>query len=1112
MSDLLIGRVFENCKLIKLLGEGGMGAVYQAQNQTIKGLEAAFKMMHPHLARQAEFRQLFFNEAEIITKLNHPNIVKIVNFGEQEDLIYIRMEYIPGEDLRERLRRLRTNNVWLSLSEIILLIQQICRSLHYAHQKGILHRDLKPSNIMLKMKPPELSNTKSLPYDPIIMDFGIAKLKEGLTSTGTEQIRGTKEYMSPEQANPTEREIDRRTDIYSLGVMLFELTTGQHPFPAKTLTEAIKMHCFDPPPDPTSININLPVKVERVIKKALEKDPDKRYQTAEEFANALSELELDDRTELSTPSGTSGVVSLETSFELKTPSGPYIKHNNFDVPQIVDTVLKKMFPGDHYKEISVRRQFNQGRSGAYVIEVRPIKKDITEETIGTITEEHSAIKIADLKIIQNEYLIYGRYVRNVLNKSVNLVEPIIELENPDNALDWGAARYSLVGGGTFEFISLRDYILTTEKEESIRQVQKRLLTTMSNMWTQDYKGGRNKEYFLKEYYNHLLPLDLLIVYQSLVDTPNQSYQLTSQEIWQDFEQGATVHLIKDQFIVVKIDNINHTITLKSPPQAAYIYSLRLKFETNQAMAPLAKKCGIGKPFPETVKGTVKETRESKFLAIAKEIGLASQWHQEIIDLSNTKFHNPYHFYHKIFDKRPDVRFGLVQGDFNLENILIELPGENIYIIDFADTRWDQVLHDFFRYETEIITKIIGEIISTKEIRSQDIPDIIYNFCEHLHQTTFGTKEKDLHSKLPEGLEKPFEILREHREASKSFLPPSLKQDKHILYYQGLVLYLIGALKFKTLNDPKDDREYSIPKQAAFYAAATFIKWAGIDLPVIDQPSPSLIQQIIKILSSRPKLTLSITITICSLLLVLPIIQPQLVSFLTSSKATPVAVISPTTENVITPTAGAADTPEPDETATAIAARETETATSIASTCNSLQMAFIPGAETIAPFCLDIHEVTNAAYRECVDKGPCTPPENIFSQNAESYYDNEEFNNHPVIQVTWTQAATYCESLGKRLPTAAEWDFVADQVQPVDNAKQDDTIAVKTNTQDVTSSDVFTQQIYDLIANVQEWVADDADQSGQKVIKGDSFMPNRENRAAAKIDTKAANLGFRCAIN
>jgi serine/threonine protein kinase len=317
MLEELVGQSLGHYQIVSLRGEGGMGAVFKGFDLTLQR-DVAIKVMHPHIARQPNFQERFLQEARVAAKLDHPSIVRVYDFGSAKSLLYIVMKYIPGDNLEQMLHDLRAQGKWVRINEAVQIIRQVALALDYAHQQGVLHRDIKPGNIMI-----EPVTSDDLPYRPVITDLGLAKLAEGgvVTTDGTSM--GTPAYMSPEQAlgQPT----DVRSDVYSLGVLLFELATGKLPFPIKTLTEAVRYHNTEAPPNPRSINQDIPLTLEQVILNAMEKNPIQRIPSAGALAKALEVLHTQP-TEITEPTVLGTAVSLITQYQqsLIEPRGPSI--------------------------------------------------------------------------------------------------------------------------------------------------------------------------------------------------------------------------------------------------------------------------------------------------------------------------------------------------------------------------------------------------------------------------------------------------------------------------------------------------------------------------------------------------------------------------------------------------------------------------------------------------------------------------------------------------------------------------------------------------------------------------------------------------------------------
>jgi serine/threonine protein kinase len=254
--------------LLGQLGQGGMATVYKAQHVELNRL-VALKVMHQALQEDPSFITRFQREAQIVSGLEHPHIVPIYDYQQHEGQPYLVMKLIEGETLKSRM-----NRGALSLDEILEVMTAVGSALTYAHKKGVLHRDIKPSNIVL--------DKENIPY---VTDFGLARIAAlGESTISADMLLGTPQYISPEQARGA-RNLDGRADIYSLGVVLYELIVGRVPFTGDTPYSIIHDHIYTPLPLPSAANPEIPRAVEAVLLKALAKDPDDRYATADDCIN-----------------------------------------------------------------------------------------------------------------------------------------------------------------------------------------------------------------------------------------------------------------------------------------------------------------------------------------------------------------------------------------------------------------------------------------------------------------------------------------------------------------------------------------------------------------------------------------------------------------------------------------------------------------------------------------------------------------------------------------------------------------------------------------------------------------------------------------------------------
>jgi len=261
-------------ELSALLGRGAMSEVYSAQDLTTAGT-VAVKMLPPELATQPESLLRFQREADALRQLNHPSIVRMISSGMSDGQHYLAMEWIDGETLLTRMNQTPP----LTVRESLVIIAEIASALDASHAAGIVHRDVKPSNILLRRTDQAVR--------AVLTDFGIVKLMNDKTLSSRESFVGTPYYVAPEQIT-TSTTIDHRADIYGLGLVAYQLLVGRHPF-KMSRAAVVFAHLNQPPPDPRSINPDLPISTSEALLKALAKSPNNRFNSAGAFAAALAD-------------------------------------------------------------------------------------------------------------------------------------------------------------------------------------------------------------------------------------------------------------------------------------------------------------------------------------------------------------------------------------------------------------------------------------------------------------------------------------------------------------------------------------------------------------------------------------------------------------------------------------------------------------------------------------------------------------------------------------------------------------------------------------------------------------------------------------------------------
>jgi HAMP domain-containing protein/predicted Ser/Thr protein kinase len=265
-------------EVLSTLGKGGMGVVYRARDRTLDDIVALKVLRGEMLKDDPTHLERFKQEIKLARRITHRNVLRTHDFGETAGMPYISMEYLEGVTLKDLIK----NKGALPVPVGLRIVKQMCQGLEAAHLQGVVHRDIKPQNMLIL---PETGDLK-------IMDFGIARVsavkagEAGLTTAGT--VMGTPDYMSPEQAQGLPA--DFRSDIYSLGIVLFEVFTGALPFSGDTMMAIVLSHIRTPPPAPRSVNPRLPVRLEAIILKAIDKDPARRYQTVGDMLDDLDEV------------------------------------------------------------------------------------------------------------------------------------------------------------------------------------------------------------------------------------------------------------------------------------------------------------------------------------------------------------------------------------------------------------------------------------------------------------------------------------------------------------------------------------------------------------------------------------------------------------------------------------------------------------------------------------------------------------------------------------------------------------------------------------------------------------------------------------------------------
>jgi tRNA A-37 threonylcarbamoyl transferase component Bud32 len=271
-KTIITGTTLSSYKDLKLIGRGGMAEVYSAKSPNHRNV--AIKVLRATLASDEQFRKRFMREAEVVSGLEHPNIVHVEDFGDENGAYYIVMELLSGPDLNVLIKQEKQ----ITLQKTVDLLYDVADALDYAHKHGLVHRDIKPSNVML--------DSSTIISRVVLTDFGIAKITDAHTKITNTGMLGTLDYIAPEQIQAS-AEVDGRADIYALGVMTYQMLTGHLPFERPNTGALLLAHLNAPPPDAREILHNLPRQVAYAIQQAMAKQPSARYATAREFIATL---------------------------------------------------------------------------------------------------------------------------------------------------------------------------------------------------------------------------------------------------------------------------------------------------------------------------------------------------------------------------------------------------------------------------------------------------------------------------------------------------------------------------------------------------------------------------------------------------------------------------------------------------------------------------------------------------------------------------------------------------------------------------------------------------------------------------------------------------------
>ncbi|MEM7127950.1 MAG: protein kinase [Chloroflexota bacterium] len=451
----LIGQTLGRYKINKLLGKGGMGAVFKALDLELDR-DVAVKLMHPEYAYRPSFIEYFRREARAAARMDHPGIVKVYDFDTALDHLYLVMEFIPGVNLRYMLQQLTKEQRWFTQAEAVQLVRESSYALAYAHGLKVLHRDIKPANIMLKEQMVRPGMVEA-PIRPVITDLGLAKIQDtGLQSVTAGAAGGTPAYMSPEQAQGMT--LDGRSDVYSLGVLLFELTLGKRPFPIRSAPEAVKYHVYESLPKPSTVRPDVDPVLEEILQKALAKEAQERYESAEALGDALLAVDLESLPKSVPPSAVHGSADLFTLHRQNVdrspvPMTPTPPRHRDSRSQLIDQILVRQPNGGAYVVPLTGRTMRIGRdpkNDVVLNDNRVSRFHALLERDGVnfrIIDQDSANGL----IVGQEKIPSGQSARWMVHQTVRIGDHMLQLESK------GASVPSALSGGSNPSARLTDH-------------------------------------------------------------------------------------------------------------------------------------------------------------------------------------------------------------------------------------------------------------------------------------------------------------------------------------------------------------------------------------------------------------------------------------------------------------------------------------------------------------------------------------------------------------------------------------------------------------------------------------------------------------------------------
>jgi len=1077
-------------KIEAQLGQGGMSTVYQATDPNLQRT-VAVKLIHPHLSSDSEFVRRFEQEAAAVAQLRHPNIIQVYDFNHDADLYYMVLEYVPGETLQDKLKSLTQSKEQFSINDTIRIMSTVCDAVGYAHEQGMIHRDLKPANVMLNLK-----------GQPILMDFGVAKMLDAAHHTATGAIIGTAKYMSPEQARGDRP--DNRTDIYSLGVMLYEMVAGIPPYDADSTVALLMKHVSEPLPDIRQVNPDVSPELAAVIEKSLAKNREDRFQSAHEMATALRRISQNAPTVATTAPDATVLQPAHTPAASTATAAPA-------APAAKQPAKKGGFPIWLVGAGAILLLLIVGAAGFFIFSGSG-NGEAEGEGVPVAGGGEPALPSAEGMIRIPE----GNYTVGVDQSSDNYA-PIQQVELDQFFID----QYEVSNAHYAQFVSDTGHqppedwngnMPPTEEEDHpvdgvswdsavayCQWTNKRLPTEAE--WE---VAARGTEQRLFPWGNN----------QSVVPLPaGGTYPVggkpTNQSSFGVFDMAGNVwEWVGESYAPIEQGN-----QVLRGGANGFLQNMAYRLQGDPNTPTMMASAGI-RCAADQVNITEDKTLAEGVLASDDFVDPGSGW--PILTEGNFLYgYHPPAFYHVQVNKTDDHIS--VSRDPALSDFTVETDVQ-VFSANTTDGNFRYGLtfrRDGEQYYAFVISPRAGtwDILKSSAGGIEALQSGTIDTLKGIAPAGF-TPDSDQIDTLRVDAEGP-EFLFHINNETVAYLSDSDYASGEIGFYVQNYDETLSHIHYDVFTIREVDYDPAVAETLAAAAPS-------------EQPTEAVEEEPDE--SEEEQITESDTLATAT-----P--EPT-----TATEPAEEATPEPTPEEATpTPTNTPAPTPTPEPTLSF------STAGMVEIPAGYFLMGSSSGEAIEAPehpvlldgFYIDQTEVTNVQYRDCVDTGPCSPAQRADAFTYTGYRDSPEYDDYPVVSVTWDQAQTYCTWAGKRLPTEAEWEYAASGPEnltwPWGNsfnvnlsaASADDVQPVGSYPEGASPFGVL-----DMAGNVAEWVADTFDDSyyanspasnpanrsngSGRIYRGGSFgnpdgsFFTTSKRYGNTRDFSEVDVGFRCA--